>query len=198
MVTAVRGNGSDNEVASALNAGGQSKIRHHVLPQRYLRGFEIPGLPHFVWVFTRDESYRPGRKRGWNPRRIGIRSASVEPGGYAITKPDGLVDHDTFENVFEKIEKRANHVWRMLDERRQLTLCEKQSLAAYIIHLLKRMPRRLNEARPLFKRIVESFPLEKAAVSFAEQGNFAAAMKVYAAADYLKADAGQKFLGSPQ
>jgi len=68
-----------------------SAIRHHFVPQGFLRGFttDDQGSRSFVWVYDK----RAGRKR----RKKSVRSIAWAPAYYAQEREDGSTDLDTLE-----------------------------------------------------------------------------------------------------
>ncbi len=66
-----------------------NSVRHHYVPQGYLRGFSNEEDPSFVWVYDK----RTGRK----PRKKSTRSVAWAQAYYAQEKEDGSADLDTLE-----------------------------------------------------------------------------------------------------
>jgi hypothetical protein len=66
-------------------------VRHHYVPQGFLRGFAIDGEPSrsFVWVYDKGQSR--------TPRKKSVRSIAWAPAYYAQEREDGTTDLDTLE-----------------------------------------------------------------------------------------------------
>tara|TARA_R110002049_G_scaffold307431_1_gene507878 strand:+ start:1512 stop:2393 length:882 start_codon:yes stop_codon:yes gene_type:complete len=70
-----------------------SSIRHHFVPQGYLRGFTEAGdaSRSFVWVYDK----QPGRI----PRKKSVRSIAWAPAYYSQEREDGTPDNDSLESA---------------------------------------------------------------------------------------------------
>ncbi|HEY3519960.1 MAG TPA: DUF4238 domain-containing protein, partial [Rhodanobacteraceae bacterium] len=67
-----------------------SSLRHHYVPQSYLRGFSCPLRGRqFVWVYDKRARRIPTCKS--------VKSIAWAPAYYAQERDDGSVDTDTFE-----------------------------------------------------------------------------------------------------
>jgi hypothetical protein len=116
-----------------------SAIRHHFVPQGFLRGFaatdDVSGS--FVWVYDKN----PGRV----PRKKSVRSIAWAPAYYAQENSDGTPDLDTLETglaqtidneiplLLRQIHPRVGHQVEMTDE-------DKGTLAFFIGLSLTRVP----------------------------------------------------------
>ena len=95
---------------------------HHFVPQRYLRNFEDPKKPGYVWVHD---------KSGGQPRRARIAKVAQSSGFYA---PET-------ENVLAQIvEQPGNRVIQKLISNATITVEERLQLALYMGVMLKRVP----------------------------------------------------------
>lgn len=73
-----------------------TSVRHHFVPQGYLRGFaaDHDGSRTFVWVYD--------KQHGRPPRRKSVRSIAWAPAYYAQERDGGTPDNDSLENTFAK------------------------------------------------------------------------------------------------
>jgi hypothetical protein len=71
-------------------------IRHHFVPQGYLRGFtdEGDGMRTFVWVYD--------KQLGRQPLKKSVRSIAWAPAYYSQERDDGTEDHDSLETALAK------------------------------------------------------------------------------------------------
>jgi len=134
------------------------KLRHHVLPRLYLKGFTERNSDKFLWVYERGRIYlpasgkHPGSGKGkFNPYKDSITSAGAERGAYYACKNDsGVTDYETYENILEKLEKPADPVLRKIRARQPLTTEDKRIFTSYILLMHRRGPQRNEEMAPQF------------------------------------------------
>lgn len=106
---------------------------HHFVPQRYLRNFEDPGKPGYIWVHD---------KSGGQPRPASVAKVAQSKAFYAAKT----------ENVLaQMVEQPGNRVMQKLIGNATITVEERLQLALYIGVMLKRVPthrRRSSEMVP--------------------------------------------------
>lgn len=73
-----------------------SSVRHHFVPQGYLRGFaaDDDGSRTFVWVYD--------KQHGRPPRKKSVRSIAWAPAYYAQERDDGTPDNDSLESALAR------------------------------------------------------------------------------------------------
>lgn len=97
---------------------------HHFVPQRYLRNFENPSRPGFIWLHD---------KRGGPTRLARIAQVAQVRGFYSA---------ETEVSLARDVETPANAVIRKLTGDMPITPVERVQLAYYIGVMLKRVPAR--------------------------------------------------------
>jgi hypothetical protein len=97
---------------------------HHFVPQAYLRGFQDPSRPGFIWVQARRES---------NPR-----SASIED----VAQSRGFYDAETEHLLASPVEGPANPVLAKLRAGELPTERERVALAVYLATMTPGSPTR--------------------------------------------------------
>jgi hypothetical protein len=97
---------------------------HHFVPQRYLRNFENPSRPGFIWLHD---------KRGGPARLAPIKQVAQAKRFYSAQTEDSLARH---------VETPANVVIRKLTGDTVITSAERLQLAYYMAVMLKRVPAR--------------------------------------------------------
>ena len=96
---------------------------HHFVPQAYLRCFENPSRPGFIWLHS---------KRDPMPRQASIEQAAQSRGYYSSTDEEALA---TF------VEAPANPLLAKLRRLERLSEDERLVVAYYIATMIKRVPR---------------------------------------------------------
>ena len=97
---------------------------HHFVPQRYLRNFDAPSRPGFIWLHD---------KRGGAARSVSITKVAQAKGFYSSETEAFLAHH---------VETPGNAVIRKLTSDMAITAVERLQLAYYVGVMLKRTPSR--------------------------------------------------------
>ncbi len=97
---------------------------HHFVPQRYLRNFESPSRPGFIWLHD---------KRG-GPARLALIARVAQAKAFYSAETEVVLARD--------VEAPANDVIRKLTGDTAITPVERLQLAYYIGVMLKRIPAR--------------------------------------------------------
>jgi len=170
----------------------KNKRDHHILPRKYLKGFCQTGSS-FVWVFRRGHGYQPDRG---NPSRSSVRKTAYERDRNTVTNSDGTRDYNTFEDVFQRIETKADKPFAKIRSREPLTLSDKEKLARYIGLMIKRVDKRKEIFDPLFDNLLHSESSEyySGARELAEQGCFHAALNLLKVKEYLNSPELRKYI----
>ncbi len=95
---------------------------HHFVPQRYLRNFESPGRPGFIWLHDR---------HGGSPRHVSIAKVAQAKGFYSAAT-EAILARD--------VETPANVVIQKLRGNAAITPVERLQLSYYIGVMMKRIP----------------------------------------------------------
>jgi len=106
---------------------------HHFVPQRYLRNFEDPSHPGYIWVHDR---------HGGDPQLANIAKVAQSRNFYS---------QSTEVTLAETVERPANFVIQKLTTRQPITAGERVQLAYYVAVMMKRIPahrRRSSEMLP--------------------------------------------------
>jgi hypothetical protein len=140
-----------------------TSVRHHYVPQGYLRGFadENDSARSHVWVYD--------KQAGRTPRRKAIRSIAWAPDYYAQESEGGSDDLDTVEkNLAQTIDNRIPLILGKLNARvgRLVEMSEddKGALSFFVGLSLTRVPSFRDGMNEFHKRVVEtalSYQLEK-------------------------------------
>ncbi len=130
-----------------------NSLRHHFVPQGYLRGFSCPSQGRqYVWVYDK----RPGRP----PACKSVKSIAWAPSYYAQERPDGTLDTDSLEkNLAVNIETKAIALISRLDASREsrmhLTEEQEEQLAFFIGLSLTRVPSFRDGLRDVYSQIAQ-------------------------------------------
>ncbi len=108
----------------------------YFVPQAYLRHFQIPDQPGFVWLYD---------KQGRVPHPANI-SKIAQSSDYYSPK--------TEEELARLVEAPANSAMVRLSRNEQLTTTERWNLAYYICTMLKRGPRRRRKAQEMYPEVL--------------------------------------------
>ncbi len=95
---------------------------HHFVPQRYLRNFESPGRPGFIWLHDRS---------GGSPSHVSIAKVAQAKGFYSV---------ETEAILARAVEAPANIVIQKLTGNAAITPVERLQLSYYIGVMMKRIP----------------------------------------------------------
>lgn len=109
----------------------------HYVPQYYLEGFCDPLKPANIWV------YEKGRQES---RRIPVKVVASENDRWPS---------DTEQYLANEVEEPANPILRKIRARQTITRSDKEILSAYMVVMLKRVPRGLERTKSLFPQILE-------------------------------------------
>lgn len=109
---------------------------NHYVPQAYLRHFQIPDRPGFIWLFD---------KRGGEPH-----IASIDK----ITQSHNYYSPETEAALARDVEIPGNRAIERLLQGQQLNPSERINLSYYIGTMLMRGPRRRRRAREMYPRIL--------------------------------------------
>lgn len=110
----------------------------HYIPQHYLKGFTDPNAPSLVWAYERGKH---------KPFRVSVTNIAHETGYY----PD-----DVEEYLANTIEWPAQPVIDKIRRQEMITRQDKALLAAYMVVMLKRVPRSRERRREMSPRVIES------------------------------------------
>lgn len=104
----------------------------HYVPQFYLRGFEIPTKPKWIYSY----------KRKLKPKAIAIKSVASAEGYYRIDKEDCTIPEETVDKIFSTIEDKAAPLIGRIrtDDFLSLSSEEKGTLSLFIALLAFRTP----------------------------------------------------------
>lgn len=128
-------------------------IRHHYVPQGYLRGFSSPMRGRqFVWVYDK----RPGRR----PACKSAKSIAWAPAYYSQEREDGTVDNDRLEQgLAVNIDTKASELIARLklEGRNSVDMTEKDhELLAFFIGLsLTRVPSFRDGLRDMYSNVAQ-------------------------------------------
>jgi hypothetical protein len=168
----------------------KNKRDHHILPRKYLKGF-CPTGSSFVWVFRRGHGYQPDCG---NPSRSSVRKTAYERDRNSVTNSDGTRDYNTFEDVFQRIETKADKPFEKIRSREPLTLSDKEKLARYIGLMIKRVDKRKETIKQLLDKQLMSSELDRVVRKLADQGYFSLAYNWLKSIEYLRSPEGKKYL----
>lgn len=128
-------------------------IRHHFVPQWYLRGFScsVRGK-QFVWIYDK----RPGRA----PTCKSVKSIAWAPAYYAQERDDGSLDTDTLEKgLAVNIDTKVAELIATLDPANQsrfhLTKDQEELLAFFVALSMTRVPSFRNGLRGMYSQIAQ-------------------------------------------
>jgi hypothetical protein len=117
------------------------KRNHHTLPRFYLSGFVIPKNEPHIWVYKKNQKYKPGKgKLTDNPHWESIKSAAVIRDYYADKNEEGDSDFETYENFLESLEKPANVIINKIKALKAITEEEKEIFSLYMVQMHRRVP----------------------------------------------------------
>jgi hypothetical protein len=108
----------------------------HFVPQAYLRHFQIPEQPDFVWLYD---------KQDCAPHPASI-SKVAQSRDYYSPK--------TEEELARLVEAPANNAMERLSRREQLNAVDRWNLAYYICTTLKRVPRRRRKTQEMYPEVL--------------------------------------------
>lgn len=95
---------------------------HHTVPQQYLRNFEDPKRPGFLWLHE---------KQGDSSRHAAIKN---------VVQSRGFYSQDMEKQLATDVELPANKVISKLIGGQRITLNERSDLAVYVGTMLRRVP----------------------------------------------------------
>lgn len=155
--------------------------RNHELPRYYLRDFCSPEIRGHIWVFERNEPFKPGKRRARdNPHPLGINQAGLHPKGYG-----------EYESALQKREHSADEAIRKVRASQPIDVSEKEILARYISLTWRRLTDRENDLRPILERRIREMRLKGVARQLADHGLFRGAREVLRVHDWIESDAGK-------
>jgi hypothetical protein len=111
---------------------------HHFVPQRYLRNFEDPGHPRYIWVHDR---------QGDTPQLAKIEKVAQSRKFYSPS---------TEKILAEAVERPTNAVIDKLTSNQSITPAERAQLAYYIAVMMKRIPAHRRHARAMMPEALAS------------------------------------------
>jgi hypothetical protein len=109
-------------IFSKLGWGDPGRMGHHFVPQRYLRNFEDPNQPDYIWVHDR---------RG-GPAKL----ASIAK----LAQSRNFYSQSTETILAQTVEQPANPVLQKLTTHKSIDSAERFHLAYYICVMMKRIP----------------------------------------------------------
>lgn len=167
------------------------KRKHHELPKLYLKGF---CKDSFLWIYERGRPYSPGKNtHKFNPYIFGVNQIA-EKDRYALAKPDGTWDFETYENCLEKIEKKSNNILHKIRSQEPISLNEKEIFTEYILNLFKRTREREKRVSQIINNNQQTHQLKNTVLSFALNGQFETARKYSDVQEYLQSDYVEKLI----
>jgi hypothetical protein len=114
-----------------------SRMGNHFVPQAYLRGFQDPSNPDFIWVQSRREP---------DPR-----SASIED----VAQSRNFYDPEIEKLLASSVEGPANPVLAKLRAGELPTDRERIALAVYLATMIKRVPKNRIRGRAMAPQILD-------------------------------------------
>lgn len=129
-----------------------SSVRHHFVPQGFLRGFGTEENPAMVWVYDKTP--------GIAPRLKSVRSIAWLPSYYATEREDGSIDSDTVERALAQtvdsespglirgIQALPNRIVKLSDDQRE-------TLAMFVGLSLARVPSFRDGINEIYTRIAQ-------------------------------------------
>jgi hypothetical protein len=109
---------------------------HHFVPQQYLRNFEDPNRPGFIWLHD---------KQGVDPRLVPITK---------VAQAKQFFSKETEAILASKVEKPANAVIKKLMTEMAITPAERLQLAYYIGVMVKRIPARRRRSSAMIPSVL--------------------------------------------
>src|SRR6186713_1137545 len=103
----------------------------HYVPDRYLRGFECPDKPGYIWMYDKAKS---------SSNCLPIKVVAQSPGFYSPEVEEEL----NFE-----VELPGNHVIDKLNRGERIDEMERRDLTYYIATMMRRVPRARAKAEKL-------------------------------------------------
>jgi Protein of unknown function (DUF4238) len=116
-------------------SAGRVLVGHHYVPQYYLKGFSPDGKS--IWAFDKED----GRAF-----RTQVKSIANETGFYSA---------DVEIQLANSVEEPANVVLKAIRERQRLSQADRVTLSAYMVCLLKRVPRGKEWGRELAPGVLQ-------------------------------------------
>ena len=154
----------------------------------------MPG-ESLTWIYRWGRDWHPGEHgEKDNPCLNGIRITASERDAYAFVTPEGRTDFNTFEDLLQKRETKADKIFEKLCTRQPISNSEKEIFANYIQVMLKRTPERDRRMQALSDKTVKSFPWNLMGLHFAMQGDFGKSRQMFEMQKYFESDGGKKFL----
>jgi hypothetical protein len=146
-------------------------------------------------VFRRGQTYRLGLKKICNnPYRSGLRVTTIERDRNTVTRPDGTIDFNTFEETFQRIETKADKPLAKVRAHELVTQEDKEKLALYIGLMLKRVDKRKEIFDALLDKHLVSMAEDRVARELAYQGHFRSAYAMFNVTEYLRSQECKKYL----
>lgn len=167
-------------------------VRHHYVPQGYLRGFSCPVRGRqFIWVYDK----RPNRA----PTCKSVRSIAYAPAYYAQERDDGSLDTDTLEkglsvNIDTKAAEFLSSLEPLRKSRFDLTKDQEGLLAFFIGLSLTRVPSFRDGLRDVYSQIAQHTAELVAPKLWKGPGDapkFTATAKEWVTLDHMVESAGQ-------
>lgn len=120
-----------------------SQLRHHYLPQSYLKGFIDPNNKPYVWIYE---------KGGDLIKPASVRHIAVHKNYYSFKKEDGTTNRHSFETGFEKIESITAPAIKKIINYEDLRGLDRSHVATFLSLSMLRVP----SFRDNIKSIIES------------------------------------------
>lgn len=122
------------------------KIRHHILPIFYLKGFIDPRNPPFIWLYEKGEPLIQNR----SPKNIAVRKHY-----HSFLTTSGERDSETVENIFADMEDKAAPVIRKIINEEILDEQDRKHFARFLSYMITRVPKFRDNVEILWKRETE-------------------------------------------
>jgi hypothetical protein len=107
------------------------KKRHHYIPTFYLNGFVDPNNKPYIWVYEKGNP---------NVIKASARDIGVQKHFYSFPTPEGEVDSESFEELFEKIENGVAPIFQKIRAQENLNDEERSWFATFLAFIFTRVP----------------------------------------------------------
>lgn len=112
-------------------AKGKS-VRHHFIPQFYLKGFADPQNPPFIWVYRKDSG---------DIIKSSVKDAAVHKHYYSFkSQVSGTRDSQTLEKWLGDIEASVSKIYRKIINKQKINNLERSRFSTFLALTLTRVP----------------------------------------------------------
>jgi len=162
------------------------KRKHHINTRLYLKGFTESDRGVFIWRYKHGKEYNPGDNKYNNPFHASTRVVGCEKDRHAFRKYSGEMDYETIENIFEKLEKPSNNIFKKLRLHKPINDNDKDILSSYMGMMIKRVPKHDKKTEEVYWKNVNNFCWAELQQDFQERGRFGKALEVIKVKNHLK------------